>query len=129
MKDVLKANASFRYMMLDRFRTDCEYYLGNGGRSKKFLWALDEKEHIQNMKDLYNTFNDADKPEWLTWEQILNYEKQIVLGELDKLFEFWWYIDNSYRKEVIIVAETMEIAENKLFAAYNITKYDGVTLR
>ncbi|WP_072526581.1 LPD11 domain-containing protein, partial [Mycobacterium tuberculosis] len=61
-----------------RWRQDCDYYLGNGGRSSNVLWSKDEKQHIQNMKDLHNTFDEKDKPEWLTWEQILEYEIKMV---------------------------------------------------
>lgn len=69
MKDILKAEKKFRYMMLDRMRQDCEYYFRIGG-SAKVLWAGDEKQHIQNMKDIWNSFDEKDKPEWLTMEEI-----------------------------------------------------------
>ena len=55
---------------------DCEYYLGNGGKSAKSLWALDEQEQINEMRRLWNLL--PEKPEWLTSEQIDNYEKQMV---------------------------------------------------
>lgn len=32
-------------------------------------------EHISKMKSLWNGFPPDQKPEWLTWEQILDYEK------------------------------------------------------
>ena len=64
----------FRYMMLSRLKQDCEYYLGNGNRSTKYLWAGSEKDQIQEMKDRYNTFSADKKPEWLTWDDILRYE-------------------------------------------------------
>ena len=38
------ATDSFKYMLLDRMKQDCNYYLGNGNRLKKYLWANDEKE-------------------------------------------------------------------------------------
>lgn len=78
MKNILKSEKRFRYIMLGRFQSDCKYYLGFGGRNSGALWALDEKKHIKNMKDLYNSFDENDKPEWLTWEQILEYERQMV---------------------------------------------------
>jgi hypothetical protein len=79
MESILKGDKTFRYMMLSRFQSDCKYYLGNGNRNAEHaLWAHDEKEHIQNMKDLYNTFEESEKPEWLTWEEILEYEKQMI---------------------------------------------------
>ena len=30
MDEILNKDERFRYMLLDRMRTDCEYYLGNG---------------------------------------------------------------------------------------------------
>jgi hypothetical protein len=42
---------------------------------------LDEKEQIENMKAIYNSFPDEDKPEWLTMDQILEYEKRMVLEQ------------------------------------------------
>ena len=67
---------SFNYMLLGRLVSDCKYYLGNGNRCTKHLWAGDEKKQIEEMKRIYNSF--AKKPEWLTWEQILEYEKQMI---------------------------------------------------
>jgi len=67
---------AYTYMLLDRLKSDCDYYLGNGGRSPKHLWALNEQEQIDKMKELWNSLEE--KPEWLTLEQILEYEKQLV---------------------------------------------------
>lgn len=68
----------FNYMMLDRLKGDCEYFLGNGNRHKKHLYYEDEKKHIEAMKDIYNSFPYNEKPEWLTYEQILEYEALMV---------------------------------------------------
>ena len=68
----------FNYMLLDRLRTDCDYYLGNGNRNKKYLWAGDEKRQIEKMKELYNSFSDDNKPEWITLEDIGKYEKEMI---------------------------------------------------
>lgn len=68
----------FNYMMLDRLRSDCDYYLGYGNRRKNRLCYDDEQKHINRMKELYNSFPDDKKPEWLTYEQILSYEKQMI---------------------------------------------------
>ena len=65
----------FNYQLLDRLRSDCDYYLGYGNRNKKNLWAGNEKEQIEKMKELYNSFTEEQKPEWLTYQQILQYEK------------------------------------------------------
>lgn len=69
----------FNYQLLDRLRTDCEYYLGNGNRCKKYLWSQNEQEQINKMKELYNSFADDKKPEWLTMEQILTYEQLMII--------------------------------------------------
>lgn len=66
----------FDYMLLARLKQDCDYYLGAGARLKKNLWALDEKEQIAKMRELYNLV--PDKPEWLTLEQIDAYERQML---------------------------------------------------
>lgn len=68
----------FNYQLLDRLRSDCDYYLGYGNRNARHLWADDEKEQIEKMKELYNGFSDDEKPEWFTYEQILQYEKAMV---------------------------------------------------
>lgn len=67
----------FNYMMLDRLRSDCDYYLGNGNRSLSSLCYGSVKEHIEKMKELHNSFPEGQKPEWLTYEAILEYEKQM----------------------------------------------------
>ena len=74
---------SFTYQLLDRLRTDCEYYLGYGNRHTGVLWAHDEQGQIDKMKELYNSLPSDKKPEWLTYEQILSYEKQMVNKEVE----------------------------------------------
>lgn len=71
-------NEKFKYRLLSRLQQDCDYYLGNGNRCKRHLWAEDEAEQIAKMKELYNWFDDDKKPEWLTYEDILNYEKNMI---------------------------------------------------
>lgn len=67
----------FNYMLLDRLRNDCEYFLGNGNGNADTLWAKDIDEQIAKMKELYNSFTDDQKPEWITMEDIDNYEKKM----------------------------------------------------
>ncbi|RAQ30043.1 hypothetical protein DPQ25_00605 [Hydrogeniiclostridium mannosilyticum] len=73
----MKSDKSFQYMMLDRLRTDCDYYLTYGGRYAGVLAHKDERQQIEEMKKLWLAFSEEEKPEWLTWEQILAYEKQM----------------------------------------------------
>lgn len=77
MEDILKGDNRFKYIMLGRFQRDCEYFLGFGGRSLKHLWSGNVKTHIQNMKDIWNSFSSDEKPQWLTFEKILEYEKDM----------------------------------------------------
>jgi hypothetical protein len=76
--NLLEREPSFRYQLLDRMRTDCDYYLSYGNRCPEKLWAGNEKKQIKIMKSLWNSFPADEKPEWLTWEQIEAYEKQML---------------------------------------------------
>ena len=71
---VLSRDDKFRYMLLDRMRQDCDYYLGYGNRNAEQLWAVGSVDRqIEYMKALWNSFTE--KPEWLTMEQIEEYER------------------------------------------------------
>jgi len=76
--NILNYDYTFRYQMLSRLKSDCDYYLGNGNRNTKVLWAGNETEQIIVMKQLWNSFSHTEKPEWLTWNEILDYEKKII---------------------------------------------------
>lgn len=69
---MIMADDRFNYMLLDRLRCDCEYYLSYGGRDANHcLWAHDEQKQIDKMRELYDLL--PVKPEWLTREQIDEY--------------------------------------------------------
>lgn len=76
-KEENNTNLEYNYMLLDRLKQDCEYFLGNGNGSVKHLWAGDIDEQIAKMKELYNSFTDEQKPEWITMDDINNYEKEM----------------------------------------------------
>lgn len=81
MKRIIETKApadNFKYQMLDRLRCDCNYFLGYGNRSKKCLWSGNVTDHIADMKALYNSFPETEKPEWLTMDQINEYERQMT---------------------------------------------------
>ena len=66
------AEDRFNYMLLDRLKSDCEYYLGYGGvNAKHSLWAQDEQAQIDKMREIYDSLKI--KPKWLTMEQIDEY--------------------------------------------------------
>ena len=78
-KEENNTDLEYRYMLLDRLKQDCEYFLGNGnGNAEHSLWAKDIDEQIAKMKELYNSFTDDQKPEWITMEDINNYEKEML---------------------------------------------------
>lgn len=41
-EEVLQHDKKFRYMLLSRMQSDCEYYLNYGNRNPKRLWAGDD---------------------------------------------------------------------------------------
>jgi hypothetical protein len=69
-------NSKFEYQLLGRLQMDCEYYLGHGNRATKHLWAGNELEQIEKMKELYAGL--PEKPEWITLEKISEYEAAMV---------------------------------------------------
>ena len=77
MQDLLNHDDTFRYQLLDRLRLDCKYYLGYGDRYDKHLWAGSVEKQIEAMKTLWNSFTEENKPEWLTLEEIEQYEKEM----------------------------------------------------
>ena len=77
MEDWAKHDPKFRYMMLDRLRQDCDYYIRNNFKTGNSLWAKDANAQIAHMKALWKTFPEKDTPEWLTWEDILDYERRM----------------------------------------------------
>ena len=64
------------YVLLDRLRADCDYFLGAGGRSEKHLWAGNVHTQIKKMRELYDAL--PEKPEWLTAEAIDRYAAQMA---------------------------------------------------
>lgn len=68
----------FRYMLLNRMQSDCEYYLGNGNRCARHLWANNEAEHIKVMLALWHSLPVV--PEWLPLERIYEYAEKMSPG-------------------------------------------------
>jgi len=76
---ILNNTKDFRYQLLSRLKMDCEYYLNYGNKSVRQLWAGTEKEQIETMISLYESFEESEKPEWLTLEQIKEYESKMII--------------------------------------------------
>lgn len=71
------------YMMLDRLKADCDYFLGNGNGYEGHLYYKSVEEHCDEMEKLWNSFAEDEKPEWLTMEQIKEYREQMLKARRD----------------------------------------------
>lgn len=72
---MINMNSELQYKMLDRMRSDCDYYLGFGNRSIKYLWGKSVETHIEAMRQIWNKLEE--KPVWLSMEQIDEYERKM----------------------------------------------------
>ena len=77
-EDILQRDLVFRYLLLGRLQSDCEYFLGFGNKNAGRLWAGDEKRQIELMIKLHDSFKDAEKPQWLTMDEIIEYGKRMI---------------------------------------------------
>jgi hypothetical protein len=77
-----KNDNTFNYKLLSRLATDCDYFLGAGNRSEKHLWAGNVADQISKMKELWNSFPEDAKPEWLSMEDIEDYEQKMTGEEI-----------------------------------------------
>lgn len=86
----------FRYMLLDRLRQECNYYFRNGFQNPDNLWGKDERTQIRVMKDIWERFSEEDKPVFISWDDILDYERRMCPKEkLDPRY-LEPYIDRIY---------------------------------
>ena len=77
INEILSQDKNFRYQLLDRMQEDCNYYL-EVSRSNNNLWAGNTTEQIEIMKAIWNSFSNDEKPEWITWEDILEFERKFL---------------------------------------------------
>lgn len=77
MKMILGSDLEYRGKMLGRMLADCKYYLGMGNRYAKHLWSGDVDTHIANMKAIWNSFPEDQKPAGLTMEELETYERRM----------------------------------------------------
>lgn len=66
----------FEYQLLSRLQQDCDYFLNNGQGSEKQLWAGNVVDQITKMKELWELL--PEKPEWLSYDEILKYEDKML---------------------------------------------------
>ena len=60
---------------------DCDYFLGSGNGCEKHLYYKTVEEHCAAMENLWNSFSDEDKPEWLTMNQIREYREKMLIAK------------------------------------------------
>lgn len=130
IEDVLKKDDEFRYQLLGRLKSDCDYYLGNGNRNDKHLWAGNVKDQIQTMKDLYNSFSDDMKLDWISLEDIDNYEKEMS-SDLNESFDYEGLviIDDLGNTESVKSREAKEDSDFKDSGAAMISSNDPSSLK
>ena len=63
------------YRLLSRLDQDCRYYLGNGLRNEKHLWAGTVDAQIAKMRELYDQLRE--KPIWIDRDTIERYEREM----------------------------------------------------
>lgn len=80
----------FKYQLLDRLKSDCEYFLKAGNRSEKHLWAGNVDDQIAKMKELWNSLEE--KPEWLSMEDIENYEKEMKSNKVEEAYDISYHL-------------------------------------
>ena len=72
-----------KYQLLDRYLTDCKYFLKAGNAHEKHLYFENVERHISEMLKLQNEL----RPEWLTRSDIIDYgRKMIYYRDIKRLF-------------------------------------------
>lgn len=122
IEELLKRDSSnkYKYQVLDRMRSDCEYYLNAGGRHNKFLWSGSVKEHIEDMTALYLSFSEEERPEWLTLEQIKAYGEKMKEGEINDSNRY--NMPTAHKEPDIMTPQQREQFEKHIF---NLRDYAG----
>lgn len=70
--EVIHRDSVFRYQLLGRLQSDCEYYLNYGNRHPKSLWAGDEKLQIEFMIKLHDSSKRTKNRSGLRWIKFWN---------------------------------------------------------
>lgn len=70
-------NLEFNYMLLGRLKSDIDFYLHHGGRKEKDLYYKDTNKHLKEMWKIWDSFTEEQKPEWLTYQDLKEYENII----------------------------------------------------
>lgn len=116
----LATSDSFNYKMLNRLQQDCKYFIEHP--NLKHLWAQDIDAQIKEMLKIYTSLDP--KPEWISEDEIYNYEKQmkeVYTNKKDAFRNNW--MNPKFEKEsanditfkVFYINDDMEKTEYKSF--------------
>ncbi len=115
------------YRLLSRLKADCEYFLGEGGRAEKHLWAGSVHAQIAKMRELYNML--PDKPEWLTKEAIDSYADRMAPPYLVSVYH---HFENGFdaKLDYQTIAEAEKAAQGYVDGTMESDgfKYDGASV-
>ena len=75
-REMREKGFQFDYMMLSRMKSDCEYYQTSEHYNHAHCSTIEKT--IADMKARWEKLPEDLKPEWLSWEQILEYEKKFT---------------------------------------------------
>ena len=85
--ELLEKQFQFEYMMLSRVTQDCFGYFGTGGDEDKWdcrynnernVWGQSIRKCVDKAKELWQKIPESIKPQWITWEQILQFEQKLA---------------------------------------------------
>lgn len=111
------ADRQFEYMLLDRLKGDCDYFLGVCAEAaargdgtiagaERQLWAGSVESQITKMRELFDMV--PEKPEWLTEEDIDRYEAE-MRGLRDKGVDLRTGARAGSWKDRLVVIDTVEV--------------------
>jgi len=94
MRDYAKYREDIKTTLLIHMQNTCESYINDENKEKIILWGNSEINHIEEMKLIYNSFPEDRKPNFITMEDILRYEKEMVLKKDDAFTLRLYELDN-----------------------------------
>ena len=109
------ADNKFDYMLLDRLKADCEYFLGACAEAaasgdgtiagaERQLWAGSVESQVAKMRELFDKV--PEKPEWLTAEDIDRYDAE-MRGLRDKGLDLHTGTRPGLWKDRLVVIDTI----------------------
>ncbi len=117
---------SYKYMLLDRMRTDCGYFLGYGNRNPGTLWGQDVNGHLEAMRLLWESFPEGDRPEWLTAADLEELRQRMTAPPAKYQFECMnAFIDGVIINDFSGDAEAIQYAANYEAYCYRLRPEGG----